>query len=111
VAGVGLNASASDKRRSVERRPPAADARVCRNGVWPVVASSGDENHSSGSERWSNRLPVTRVVRSDAEWHTILPELKLGGMARELGQHCELRACRCASVGAASVAGIVICRA
>lgn len=26
------------------------------------------------------------------DWHTILGALKLGGMARELGQHCELRA-------------------
>ena len=25
------------------------------------------------------------------QWHTILAALKLGGMARELGQHCELR--------------------
>jgi len=27
----------------------------------------------------------------DGNWHTILAALKLGGMARELGQHCELR--------------------
>jgi DNA polymerase-3 subunit gamma/tau len=27
----------------------------------------------------------------DGNWHAILAALKLGGMARELGQHCELR--------------------
>jgi DNA polymerase-3 subunit gamma/tau len=27
-----------------------------------------------------------------ADWHAILAALKLGGMARELGQHCELGA-------------------
>lgn len=47
--------------------------------------------------------PVAEVVPAQAaasrggrpiggDWHTILGALKLGGMARELGQHCELRA-------------------
>ena len=31
------------------------------------------------------------TVFEDGNWHTILAALKLGGMARELGQHCELR--------------------
>ena len=28
---------------------------------------------------------------ADTDWHELLPELKLSGMARELAQHCELR--------------------
>ncbi len=32
----------------------------------------------------------TAPVQTD-DWHAILAALKLGGMARELGQHCELR--------------------
>lgn len=32
----------------------------------------------------------TAPVQTD-DWHVILAALKLGGMARELGQHCELR--------------------
>lgn len=38
---------------------------------------------------------VTSAVQSPAagaDWHDILGSLKLGGMARELAQHCELRA-------------------
>ena len=31
------------------------------------------------------------MTASGHDWHTILAALKLGGMARELGQHCELR--------------------
>ena len=35
---------------------------------------------------------ATAVSRSDsADWHEILPVLSIGGMARELAQHCELR--------------------
>lgn len=30
-------------------------------------------------------------TQEDENWHDILAALKLGGMARELGQHCELR--------------------
>jgi DNA polymerase-3 subunit gamma/tau len=34
--------------------------------------------------------PVAPLVQTD-DWHAILDALKLGGMARELAQHCELR--------------------
>ena len=43
-------------------------------------------------------IPVAKVTEEtaamasvDADWHQILVAIKLGGMARELGQHCELR--------------------
>ncbi len=43
----------------------------------------------------AKKLPVETVVvesaAADANWHEILLALKLSGMARELGQHCELR--------------------
>lgn len=35
-------------------------------------------------------LPVSSLPLS-TDWHTVLGALKLGGMARELAQHCELR--------------------
>jgi DNA polymerase-3 subunit gamma/tau len=31
------------------------------------------------------------TMATDTDWHRLLPELKLSGMARELAQHCELR--------------------
>ena len=35
--------------------------------------------------------PVQAAPVQTDDWHAILAALKLGGMARELGQHCELR--------------------
>jgi len=35
--------------------------------------------------------PLGDTVANAADWHVILDALKLGGMARELGQHCQLR--------------------
>ena len=35
--------------------------------------------------------PEPVANRESGDWHAILAELKLGGMARELGQHCQLR--------------------
>ncbi len=35
--------------------------------------------------------PVEAAPAEGDDWHAILGALKLGGMARELGQHCELR--------------------
>lgn len=36
-------------------------------------------------------VPAVGAVSAGGDWHDILAALKLGGMARELGQHCELR--------------------
>jgi DNA polymerase-3 subunit gamma/tau len=36
-------------------------------------------------------VPVVGAAPTGDDWHDILAALKLGGMARELGQHCELR--------------------
>ena len=36
-------------------------------------------------------VPVAGAAPTGDDWHDILAALKLGGMARELGQHCELR--------------------
>ena len=35
--------------------------------------------------------PEPMVDREGGDWHAILAALKLGGMARELGQHCQLQ--------------------
>ena len=45
------------------------------------------------AETVSAQAAASRGARPiGGDWHTILGALKLGGMARELGQHCELRA-------------------
>ncbi|MBL8413660.1 MAG: DNA polymerase III subunit gamma/tau [Propionivibrio sp.] len=47
----------------------------------PLAAVAGELVTSSSLE----------TTTEDGNWHAILAALKLGGMARELGQHCELR--------------------
>ena len=70
---------------------PAALPESIEPRMETVAASSGSENHSV-SEAAVVESPTVEipVARSD-DWHTILAALKLGGMARELGQHCEMR--------------------
>ena len=79
----------SEDRSSVVT--PAAMPESVERRVETVVASSGDENHSSSEAAMVEPPTVDTESRSE-EWHTILAALKLGGMARELGQHCEMRA-------------------
>ena len=55
-----------------------------------VVVSQCGESHSV-SEAAVERPAVEKPVERTEDWHTILAALKLGGMARELGQHCEMR--------------------
>lgn len=70
---------------------PAALPESIEPRMETVAASRGSENHSV-SEAAVVESPTVEipVARSD-DWHTILAALKLGGMARELGQHCEMR--------------------
>ncbi len=60
--------------------------------ITQVQASTPSPNHKESlceEATEVNPPPIMgRVI--DGDWHTILASLKLGGMARELGQHCEL---------------------
>jgi DNA polymerase III subunit gamma/tau len=60
--------------------------------ITQVQASIPSPNHKESlceEATEVNPPPIMgRVI--DGDWHTILASLKLGGMARELGQHCEL---------------------
>ncbi len=56
-----------------------------------AVASQGDDN-SSTPEATAIKTPSVDTEPRSEDWHTILAALKLSGMARELGQHCEMRA-------------------
>ena len=54
----------------------------------PVPAPPASESEPS----------VAADAAAEQDWHAILAALKLGGMARELGQHCQLRSIDGASV-------------
>lgn len=43
------------------------------------------------AEKSPDEAVAVETAPADADWHKILLALKLNGMARELGQHCELR--------------------
>ena len=60
----------------------------------PAVVSaslSSEATEESFREKEVEISPTVSAERAnDQDWHAILASLKLGGMARELGQHCEL---------------------
>ena len=60
----------------------------------PAVVSaslSSEATEESFREKAVDISPTVSAERAnDQDWHAILASLKLGGMARELGQHCEL---------------------
>lgn len=103
-------ASAGDRRdpvRAVER--PVRRPEAPRESVSPPAVSTGKMPAAPAvtSEPVDDSVPVMSQAPSDApsvgiaparadtssnvnDWHEILLALKLGGMARELAQHCEL---------------------
>ena len=58
----------------------------------PIVCISPEASDQTVAESPVEKAPVSE------DWHEILEALKLGGMARELGQHCELRSIDVAKV-------------
>ncbi len=58
----------------------------------PATVSSPDSECKDPVREGATGIqpPSTTSPASDLDWHAILASLKLGGMARELGQHCEL---------------------
>ena len=70
---------------------PAALPESIEPRMETVAASSGSENHSVSEAAVVESPTVEIPVARSEDWHTILAALKLGGMARELGQHCEMR--------------------
>ncbi|MFZ2852536.1 MAG: DNA polymerase III subunit gamma/tau [Rhodocyclaceae bacterium] len=65
----------------VDLVPPSAPASAPFAAPVPAVPISAAEP-----------LPPVLTPAGAADWGTVLVALKLGGMARELAQHCELRA-------------------
>ena len=70
---------------------PAALPESIEPRMETVAASRGSENHSVSEAAVVESPTVEIPVARSEDWHTILAALKLGGMARELGQHCEMR--------------------
>lgn len=63
----------------VSRIPETAPAAEPEVEQFDVVASSATVSQPA------------EIVDESVDWHAILDTVKLGGMARELGQHCQLR--------------------
>ena len=82
---VGVRPTLQAKQADVQtvRQPPVVPAVSAQaeasDPVRPVHAPAHAEE------------PSLDVRSEGADWHDILAALQLGGMARELGQHCELR--------------------
>jgi len=74
---------------SVERSAVSSDRT---QEVTPVPQSTPDSERKATSleDVMETEPPSIAEPAGDPDWHAILASLKLGGMARELGQHCEL---------------------
>ena len=57
----------------------------------PTAPSSDLSDAATVMPESAAAASVAPPVPASSDWHEILPALKLGGMARELAQHCELR--------------------
>jgi DNA polymerase-3 subunit gamma/tau len=80
------NSGATERQSAPLVKTPVASYRVAE----PVVAEQNDEGVAARNvDTVKPAAPVPAIAESD--WHGILAALKLGGMARELAQHCELR--------------------
>ena len=86
--GAGAPARPPVRQEAAAPRAPAekpAPALVEEAKPEPVVRSAEPPAETAPSG------PAAGAGMENADWHAILAELKLGGMARELAQHCELR--------------------
>jgi DNA polymerase-3 subunit gamma/tau len=80
------NSGATERQSAPLVKTPVASYRVAE----PVVAEQNDEGVAARNvDTVKPAAPVPAIAES--HWHGILAALKLGGMARELAQHCELR--------------------
>ncbi|MDR3299056.1 MAG: DNA polymerase III subunit gamma/tau [Candidatus Accumulibacter sp.] len=67
--------------------PPHVAEPTAQTKVPPPV--DAEAKSSAATARPVQLSPAS--AEKSPDWHTLLAALKLGGMARELGQHCELR--------------------
>ena len=91
----------ADKAITAIRPAKLAEATVARKSVQPnvdrapeVIAAPQAFDQALVPEVVAPALSVPPAVSAampSADWHTILDALKLGGMARELAQHCHLQ--------------------
>ena len=80
-------------RASPEQRTAVSPDRA--QEIVPVSVSvppTPDSENKIPSREESAEIKPPSIAEpvNDTDWHEILASLKLGGMARELGQHCEL---------------------
>jgi len=74
---------------SEERAAVSSDRAAEIPAVSDSTSDSECEDSASDDATEAKPAPI-ESSGSDPDWHAILASLKLGGMARELGQHCEL---------------------
>ena len=87
---VGAASPAPAEKRTSAPLVNAPVASYCITETIPVETDSrGDATSASAVITPTTYKPMPVISASD--WHTILSALRLGGMARELAQHCELR--------------------
>ncbi len=85
---------AARKKETVQ--PAASVTEAEPKSVQPPDPPEVPQNHDKAAPVPEETVPPpsspsVSVPENNGDWHAILAALKLGGMARELGQHCDLR--------------------
>jgi DNA polymerase-3 subunit gamma/tau len=82
------NSGATERQSAPLVKTPVASYRVAE----PVpVEKMDDDAVARKIDALKPAPPALVPAIAESDWHGILAALKLGGMARELAQHCELR--------------------
>ncbi len=86
-------ASDASRRAAPLARAPEASYRTAKSPetTATLVAAPSAEVRAMPTERPSTAAKPIESAAGTPDWHALIAALSLGGMARELAQHCELR--------------------
>lgn len=86
-----LPATPAAGERPARQSAPLADAPVASRRVVPAVSTEPPPAPAAPAAAPAVAASDGGHDGGEADWHRVLQALGLGGMARELAQHCELR--------------------
>jgi DNA polymerase III subunit gamma/tau len=78
-------------KAKVPERPAVSSVQPRQQVAPPVADPEPSAIPAPVKEPTLTAFPCAESKQQGEDWHSILEALKLGGMARELGQHCDMR--------------------
>ncbi len=91
VGEAAMPAAPAAGERPTRQSAPLADAPVASRRVVPAASAEPPPAPAAPAASPAVAASAGGHDGGEADWHRVLQALGLGGMARELAQHCELR--------------------